>query len=372
MNRYQFHPYEIAICGYSNSGKTTLIESLLQEFSNYHVGVIKHDAHHFEMDKKGKDTFRFKESGAKDVLISNQNKYCLQSSSELTSVNISSQFIDNDFVIIEGHKRSKIPKLLIIDENEEVFNDLKNEEITNIKAIIINDEKLKEKYHSFNTNVFFRDDIRSISKFILSNFHTPTKIKALILAGGYGKRMGQDKGSLKYHNKFQTHHLYDLLKESIDDVYISIRPDQKDEEHLKGLPHIYDVYPSKGPMCAILSAFEIDPNCAWLVVAVDQPFLDSETIFELVKKRDPFKVATCFENPEKKWPEPLCTIWEPKSKRKLFDHWSMDRFCPRKILFNSEVNLLQLKNTTALANCNTPCDYKSAVNIINRGIHARS
>ena len=68
--QYQFNPFEISICGYSGLGKTTLICKLLQSLSKkYRVGYIKHDAHRFEMDKKGKDTYQASQNGASGVGI---------------------------------------------------------------------------------------------------------------------------------------------------------------------------------------------------------------------------------------------------------------------------------------------------------------
>ena len=56
---YLFNPFEIAFCGYSETGKTTLITSLLKELSPQHkIGYVKHDAHKFQIDYEGKDTYK--------------------------------------------------------------------------------------------------------------------------------------------------------------------------------------------------------------------------------------------------------------------------------------------------------------------------
>ena len=59
-------PPIISIVGNSNSGKTTLIEKLIPELKKrgYRVGVIKHAHHGFNIDKKGKDSWRHKVEGA--------------------------------------------------------------------------------------------------------------------------------------------------------------------------------------------------------------------------------------------------------------------------------------------------------------------
>ena len=68
INNYLYHHKEISFCGYSGSGKTTLICTILDELnSEYKIGYIKHDAHNFQMDKPGKDTYEARKSGANTV-----------------------------------------------------------------------------------------------------------------------------------------------------------------------------------------------------------------------------------------------------------------------------------------------------------------
>lgn len=63
----------------SNLGKTTLIEKIVKDLKNrgYKVGVIKHDAHQFQIDYPGKDSYRFTEAGADNVVITSDNKVAM-------------------------------------------------------------------------------------------------------------------------------------------------------------------------------------------------------------------------------------------------------------------------------------------------------
>jgi molybdopterin-guanine dinucleotide biosynthesis protein len=71
-----FHPYEFSFCGYSNSGKTTLITKLLEKYSAaYDVAYIKNDAHKYQMDKEGKDTWCARKAGARVVSINDKVYY---------------------------------------------------------------------------------------------------------------------------------------------------------------------------------------------------------------------------------------------------------------------------------------------------------
>jgi molybdopterin-guanine dinucleotide biosynthesis protein MobB len=69
----------VSIVGSSNSGKTTLIERIIPELKlkDYKVGAIKHDAHHFDIDHQGKDTWRMTNSGADTVVISSHDKMAM-------------------------------------------------------------------------------------------------------------------------------------------------------------------------------------------------------------------------------------------------------------------------------------------------------
>src|SRR5689334_20561515 len=62
----------VCFVGASNSGKTTFLEKLIAELTRrgYRVGTVKHDAHGFEMDREGKDTWRHRQAGAATIAIS--------------------------------------------------------------------------------------------------------------------------------------------------------------------------------------------------------------------------------------------------------------------------------------------------------------
>lgn len=100
----------VSIAGVSGSGKTTLIEkvvSILTE-KGYRVGVVKHDAHGFEIDHEGKDSWRHKKAGAGTVALSSKEKFAVikDVSTEWHPMRIiASYFSDMDVVIMEGYKR---------------------------------------------------------------------------------------------------------------------------------------------------------------------------------------------------------------------------------------------------------------------------
>jgi len=89
----------LSIVGKSDSGKTTLIEKLIPELKHrgYRVGTIKHDAHRFEMDHEGKDTYRHFHAGADTVLISSAEKMAMQKQYGMFTLNSP---IDEDTAVL--------------------------------------------------------------------------------------------------------------------------------------------------------------------------------------------------------------------------------------------------------------------------------
>jgi molybdopterin-guanine dinucleotide biosynthesis protein MobB len=80
----------------------------------YLVGAVKHDAHTFEIDYPGKDSFRFQAAGADTTVISSPCKTAvvLHHQEELPLESIIERFLAGvDIVLIEGYKSSRFPKI---------------------------------------------------------------------------------------------------------------------------------------------------------------------------------------------------------------------------------------------------------------------
>ncbi|MFD2146703.1 NTP transferase domain-containing protein [Mucilaginibacter antarcticus] len=182
-------------------------------------------------------------------------------------------------------------------------------------------------------------------------------LNGLVLAGGKSIRMGQDKGAFKWHGKEQRYYLADLLKQHCDEVFISCRSEQLSEIAV-GYNTLPDTFIDLGPYGAILSAFRAQPDSAWLVVACDLPLLDAQTLSHLIANRDTSAIATTYKSDFDGFPEPLITIWEPKSYAVLLAFLAQGYSCPRKVLINSETTILEPLNAGVLTNVNTPEDFE--------------
>jgi molybdopterin-guanine dinucleotide biosynthesis protein B len=104
-------PGLVAIVGKSDSGKTTLIEKLLPELLKLglRVGTVKHDAHSFEIDHPGKDSWRHGQAGALAYVVSSPERlaYISKVDGEMPLTDIARRFFAGfDLVVAEGYKRS--------------------------------------------------------------------------------------------------------------------------------------------------------------------------------------------------------------------------------------------------------------------------
>ncbi len=99
----------IAIVGKSDAGKTTLLEKLIRELKRrgYRVATIKHDAHHFEIDHPGKDSYRHFHAGADWTLIGSPDQLAVvrRLQREFTLDELAAQIDGVDVILTEGYKR---------------------------------------------------------------------------------------------------------------------------------------------------------------------------------------------------------------------------------------------------------------------------
>ncbi len=185
----------------------------------------------------------------------------------------------------------------------------------------------------------------------------------LVLTGGKSSRMGEDKSLLDYHGKTQAEYCFELLQNFCKKTFISNRKDQTELLGHKGVPQIHDLknYSGIGPLAGILSAMEKYPEISWLILACDLPYVTGKTIEHLIQNRNQKKLATAYKSTHDQLPEPLCAIYEPKFYRMILKFLKKSVDCPRKIMINSDVELLEQVDRRALDNINNPAELKTAL-----------
>ncbi len=165
--------------------------------------------------------------------------------------------------------------------------------------------------------------------------------------------MGADKGLVDYHGHAQVLWLSELLLEFCSCVRISIGPRQQGLGQYASLPTVVDRDPGRGPAGGLASAWEIDPDTAWLLVAVDLPLLDQATLDVLASGRSKAHLATAFRHGDGAL-EPLCTIWEPAARTVLERRLKRGDASLRRLLEESSVRVLVPPNCEALRSVDAP------------------
>mgnify|MGYP001822975723 FL=1 len=347
---------ELGILGAPCSIIKGLSDLLIQKLSaKYMIAYV--DADHNAPEN---DAWSPLESGA---YAQYTNKISFGQLEKIPNAHDSIFFNDADLVLINGNHYAAAQQIVYVHPKKSLENKL--HKLTNVVGVIVEDEisdlpdYLKSHLADSTFETFKSSEVESIENFIDTWMTSKSPLlKGLVLTGGKSTRMHKDKSGLSYHGMPQKEYMFNLLEPFCDSVYLSVR--NKEQAALENAPSIEDTFVGLGPYGGILSAFREDPNAAWLVVAVDLPYLDDETIAQLVKHRNPHKLATCFIDRNDEYPEPLITIWEPRAYPVLLQFLSQGYSCPRKVLLNSNTEIIVNRDKKSLTNVNTPEDHERA------------
>ncbi len=105
--------------GWSGSGKTTLIEQLIPRLAARvgRVSLIKHAHHAFDVDQPGKDSWRHRQAGCTEVLVTSGRRWALihelRGEPELTLARALARLSPCALALVEGYKTHPLPKLEI-------------------------------------------------------------------------------------------------------------------------------------------------------------------------------------------------------------------------------------------------------------------
>ncbi len=350
---------EIAFLGVKCSIITDLVQKIAKKQQKTTKIAYLDASHNDEIVAPELDIFTFHHSGNLDV----------NSQTLLNKFNARIQFNQYDLVCVNGNHYQAEKQVLILDNEKEASVLKRLDQLNNIQFVIKMNEDSKyfdfliEKFPTIeNLKCYMIDDVEAISIHInrLIAEEIPP-VQALILTGGKSTRMGTDKSMLEYHGQPQSEYLYEQLSRIFlhynkeqKGVYLSVREDINASRNI-----ITDKFKDLGPFGGICSAFMENPNTAWFVIATDLPYVNRKMIHHLLKHRNPKKIATAFKGKDSEFPEPLITIWEPKAYPILLNYLSQGYSCPRKVLINSDVEIVEVENYY-IQNINTPEDYEKA------------
>ena len=111
------HRLVIGLAGFSGAGKTTLAEQLIPLLvaKGFNIATIKHAHHNFDADIEGKDSWRHRQAGASQVLVSSKKRRAhfteTTDENEASLDTLLTELAPSDIVLVEGFKNDPIPKI---------------------------------------------------------------------------------------------------------------------------------------------------------------------------------------------------------------------------------------------------------------------
>ncbi len=334
------HSNEIGIWGMGCTAMQHLYDFICESNPKNKIGY--YDVKHIEEPLKNSTSLNF-------------NNVTLQLQQNIESYHINQFFNAADLVIVNGNHHHANNMLLILD-GKKAFKP-NAEHILKTSTIFYNEQTaaLANELAAENNQIklILGSDFETINQFIQKHIQqNEASIIGLILTGGESTRMKQNKSLIVYHEEAQWLHLYHLLQSKCAETFISCT--KKNAQLFQEKPIITDTLTGYGPLSGILSALLKFKNKAILVLACDLPLLNEETINQLINERDPTKMATTFLNPDSTFLEPLITIYEPKALQIMLSMLAQGYTCPRKMLMQNEVKILNPLAAHTLQNINHP------------------
>ena len=273
------------ICGWSGSGKTSLIEGVVPHLckKGLKVAVLKHTDHEIQVDHPGKDSDRLFRSGADVFLRGSQEG--LMRSREVTHFSLATTLsalpLKYDLVLVEGHKNVPLPKVWLVDSAQKAAP-------SEIEGIVSTLPPGSGRLESFLSIV---DDW-------LAQQWLRTPVLGCVLIGGQSSRMGHPKHMIQKSGRTWIEQTVEVLDQLTSRVIIAgtgtLPESVRDCDRLVDVPNV------RGPMAGILAALRWAPHASWLVTACDLPLLSLPALEWLLSTRAPGVWATL---PRLKGPE---------------------------------------------------------------------
>lgn len=155
----------ILFSGYSNAGKTTVIEGVVSKLTDrgYDVTTVKHHKGDFELGGEEKDSYKHMNAGANRVILSSDTQLVdiVKLESERSLNSIIKSIKDADLIVVEGYKSTVYPKIEVYRRELGHKRLGKNRNIVGI----VSDDRLEEF-----TPVFSFEEMKKLADFIEESF----------------------------------------------------------------------------------------------------------------------------------------------------------------------------------------------------------
>lgn len=291
------------ICGHSGSGKTTVIEELVRRLSarNLKIGVVKHSAHGFDIDRAGKDSDRFFEAGA-DVIMEGPEQGFLRAHAGgrgnlWRTLKLACPYYD--LVLVEGYKATQLPnKVWLLKDSDETSP----AEASDVKRVFRRDENRVDI-------IMEMIDVRLPAAWL------ETPVCAGVLVGGKASRMGEPKHLIKTGGATWLERIVAATAPLVEQTVILGQAAMP--ESLSDLAVLPDAPGVSGPLAGMLSAMRWRPLTSWIFLACDLPRVSSRAVEWLLSTRAPGVWATMPKLPGVARGEPLLAHYDFRARHIL-------------------------------------------------------
>jgi molybdopterin-guanine dinucleotide biosynthesis protein MobB len=289
----------LAVCGWSGSGKTALLEAVLPRLaaSGLRVAVLKHDAHGVDIDREGKDSDRLFRAGADVLLRSPGEAFALWHGGLELAAALELLAAEHDLVLIEGHKETPLPKVWLATEADAVAP----AELTDVRAVLPWDGARAEALERLATE-------------LVREHHAGRLLLGGVLLGGSGKGIGRPKDVLENHGQTFLERVAGAIAPHVAEVVLL--GDGEAPPSLAASRRLPDPPGLDGPLSGLLAALRWAPAAAWVVVPCDVPLIEADAVGWLLSWRRPgVRVVLPLDAAGR--PEPLFAVWEPQARTLL-------------------------------------------------------
>jgi len=295
------HPV-LAVCGWKNSGKTTLLEQAIRHLRgcSLKVGVVKHDAHGLEVDKAGSDSDRLFRAGAEVALEGpdeTMHRFRQDSSGRL-ELSVRDLLRHNDVVLVEGHKQTPFPKVWLTSPD----NPSPPENLTNLRAVFPWGEVRAPQF------------LDHLDRWLHDVWRRRPRLGGVLIGGCSSRMDGSPKQLLEFGGRSLLEIAVRALEPHVDQVVLLGSGDIPDS--FWQFERIPDVRGVKGPLAGVLSGLRWSPETTWCISACDMPLAKPEAMAWVLSERKPGRWAILPRRSQAAV-ESLFAVYEPQAHRML-------------------------------------------------------
>ncbi|MCW5979671.1 MAG: molybdopterin-guanine dinucleotide biosynthesis protein B [Bryobacteraceae bacterium] len=292
------HPV-LAVCGWKDSGKTTLLECAIQHLHAraLKIGVVKHDAHGLDIDKAGSDSDRLFRAGA-DVILQGPNESmwrCRQGPLGGLEFAVNELLLTNDLVLVEGHKQTPLPKVWLTSPANRSCPD----GLVSLQEVFPWSPERVPRFLAF------------VDRWLDATWQCRPRLGGVLIGGRSTRMDGRPKQLLQYGNRSLLEIAISALEPLVDQVILL--GSGEIPASLGTYSQLPDIRGSGGPLAGLLAAFRWSPNAAWCISACDLPLATADAMRWVLDQRRPGAWAVLPRRSPSRV-EPLFAVYEPQAR----------------------------------------------------------